>query len=235
MSIYMLIYISVISLFAAILTIHDKNAARRRKRRVKERTLLAVSALGGSLIMLLTMLAIRHKTRHAKFMVGIPLIILLQIIIVVFVFNNNLTISHYRVETKKISGQIKLALITDYHACNYGDKQSELIDAIYAEQPDAILLCGDIFDAKRPPDNTIELIEGISAKYPCFYVAGNHEFRSKKADEFKEFLTSRGVKVLEGTSEVLDVSGGKIKISGIDDPDTDIHANPGHLRNKSSS
>lgn len=47
-------------------------------RRVPEKTLLIISALGGSIAMLITMRAIRHKTQHAKFMVGIPVIILLQ-------------------------------------------------------------------------------------------------------------------------------------------------------------
>jgi len=58
MHIYALIYLAVISLFAFILTLHDKNAARRNAWRVKERILLAVSALGGSAAMLLTMLAV---------------------------------------------------------------------------------------------------------------------------------------------------------------------------------
>jgi predicted MPP superfamily phosphohydrolase len=86
--------------------------------------------------------------RRAKFMVGIPLIILAQAAIVVFAFNQSLSVSHYSVETEKINGRIKLALVTDYHSCDYGDGQRELIDAIDAEQPDAILLCGDIFDDK---------------------------------------------------------------------------------------
>jgi len=155
-----LIYLAVISLFAVILTLHDKSAARRNAWRVKERTLLAVSALGGSVAMFLTMLAVRHKTRRTKFMVGIPLIMLIQSVIIVFAFNQSLSVSHYSVESEKINGQIKLVLVTDYHSCDYGDGQRELIHATDAEQPDAILFCGDIFDDKLPPDNTIEFIAG---------------------------------------------------------------------------
>jgi len=64
---------------AIILTLYDKSAARRHKRRVRESTLLIIAALGGSVTMLLTMHIIRHKTKHAEFMVGIPVIIALQI------------------------------------------------------------------------------------------------------------------------------------------------------------
>jgi uncharacterized membrane protein YsdA (DUF1294 family) len=79
------IYLIVISLLAIILTVYDKSAARRFAWRIKERTLLIVSALGGSVAMLLTMLAIRHKTQRMKFMVGLPLIIITQIVIVVYI------------------------------------------------------------------------------------------------------------------------------------------------------
>ena len=77
---YIYIYFAAINLAAIILALHDKSAARRRKWRVKESTLLLVSAFGGSIAMLLTMRIIRHKTQHKKFMIGVPVIIVLQTI-----------------------------------------------------------------------------------------------------------------------------------------------------------
>jgi len=81
--IYITAYIAFISLLAVIITAHDKSAARRHKWRMRESTLLLVAALGGSVAMLMTMLLIRHKTKHAKFMVGLPVIIALQIAAVI--------------------------------------------------------------------------------------------------------------------------------------------------------
>lgn len=78
---FLLIYFCLISMAAVIVTIHDKRAAIRHRRRVPERTLLLLSTLGGSAAMYLTMQCIRHKTKHAKFMVGIPVIILLQVLL----------------------------------------------------------------------------------------------------------------------------------------------------------
>jgi len=83
--IYIAIYLAALSLLAAIITIHDKSAARRHKWRTRESTLLFVSALGGSVAMLMTMLLIRHKTKYAKFMVGLPVIIALQIAMIVLI------------------------------------------------------------------------------------------------------------------------------------------------------
>ena len=79
-------YFAVISLIAIIMTMHDKRAAQKGKRRVAEKTLILISVLGGSAAMLLTMLYIRHKTKHAAFMVGIPVIIALQAAAVVLVW-----------------------------------------------------------------------------------------------------------------------------------------------------
>ncbi len=72
-------YLGVISVIAVIVTIADKVKAKRGAWRVPENTLLLLSALGGSIAMLVTMLLIRHKTKHLKFMLGIPIIIVLQI------------------------------------------------------------------------------------------------------------------------------------------------------------
>jgi len=82
---YIFIYFAAISFFSVILTIHDKSAARKGKRRVSERSLFLLSILGGSVAMLATMRIIRHKTKHKRFMLGIPLIIIVQAVFIVFV------------------------------------------------------------------------------------------------------------------------------------------------------
>ena len=73
------LYLLGTSLWAVGLVLYDKRASRIGSWRIKERTLLLVSALGGSVAMLMTMRLAHHKTRHAKFMIGIPVIIVLQI------------------------------------------------------------------------------------------------------------------------------------------------------------
>lgn len=84
---YILMYLAVISLIAAAVTISDKMRAGRGAWRVPEATLLFLSALGGSVAMYLTMRLIRHKTKHIKFMLGIPLILFFQIIAVMYLFH----------------------------------------------------------------------------------------------------------------------------------------------------
>lgn len=76
---YILGYLAVVSVISIVVCIYDKIAAKHAKRhRTREATLLLLSAFGGSVAMLATMLLIRHKTKHVKFMLGIPLILILQ-------------------------------------------------------------------------------------------------------------------------------------------------------------
>ena len=79
-----LLWIAVVSLVSVIITVADKIKARRGAYRISEAALMIFSALGGSVAMLVTMLIIRHKTKHIKFMLGIPIIILFQLIIAVY-------------------------------------------------------------------------------------------------------------------------------------------------------
>lgn len=74
-----LAYFVVISIVGFILPIVDKSKAQRHKWRIKEKTLFVVSALGGSVAMYISMHIFRHKTKHKRFMIGIPAIIVAQV------------------------------------------------------------------------------------------------------------------------------------------------------------
>lgn len=86
---FLIIYLVIINVYAVFITLHDKKIAvkngrgGKQKRRVPERNLLIVAAMGGSIAMYATMQKIRHKTQHKKFMLGIPAIIAAQILLVV--------------------------------------------------------------------------------------------------------------------------------------------------------
>ena len=81
--VYILIYILFVSLFSIYACIFDKISAARGGWRVSERNLLLLCAMGGSVAMYVTMRIFHHKTRHNKFMIGIPVIIIIQLAIIV--------------------------------------------------------------------------------------------------------------------------------------------------------
>ena len=80
-------YLLVVSVVAVAVTGYDKWAAKHRpKHRTPERALWWLAILGGSGAMWLTMLLIRHKTKHLSFMVGLPVVILAQIALIFAIF-----------------------------------------------------------------------------------------------------------------------------------------------------
>lgn len=76
--IVIIIYLAVTNIIAIGLTVSDKQRAKRGKRRVPESTLLLWAALSCCVGMYITMHIIRHKTKKPKFMVGIPVIFVVE-------------------------------------------------------------------------------------------------------------------------------------------------------------
>ena len=64
----------------------DKHKARKNRWRIPEATLMGVAVLGGSIGSLIGMYTVRHKTKHPKFTVGIPLILIVQLTAAYFVY-----------------------------------------------------------------------------------------------------------------------------------------------------
>lgn len=81
---FLVIYGILINLLAVFLTVVDKVRAQRGKWRVPERVLFGVALLGGAFLMYNTMRLIRHKTRHRRFMLGLPTISLVQALLLLY-------------------------------------------------------------------------------------------------------------------------------------------------------
>ena len=83
-----LAYIAFSVLLSVMVTVLDKFFASHRMRRISEKTLLCVGVFCSAVAMYVTMRIIRHKTRHNKFMYGLPLIAILKIIGIFFLCFN---------------------------------------------------------------------------------------------------------------------------------------------------
>lgn len=79
----LLAYLLIINAAGFLLMRADKRRAKKERWRIPESTLLSVAAAGGSVGALIGMYTFRHKTKHPRFTVGIPLILALQIILLI--------------------------------------------------------------------------------------------------------------------------------------------------------
>lgn len=78
---YLFIYLTLINAAAFVLMLADKHKAKKKQFRIPEATLMGVAALGGSIGALAGMYLVRHKTKHIKFTLGIPLILAVQLLL----------------------------------------------------------------------------------------------------------------------------------------------------------
>lgn len=77
-------YLLVVNLCGWLFMRMDKQRARRQAWRIKEQTLFLIALLGGALGCLIGMYMFRHKTRHARFVWGMPLILAIQVALIMF-------------------------------------------------------------------------------------------------------------------------------------------------------
>lgn len=80
-------YIIVINFIAFLLMGIDKRRAIKHAFRIPEATLFLFAIMGGSIGAILGMYTFRHKTRHWYFVYGMPAILILQIALIVFLYN----------------------------------------------------------------------------------------------------------------------------------------------------
>lgn len=78
-------YLIIMNTAGFILFGMDKSAARRGAWRIPESILMLIAAIGGCLGCFLGMHAFHHKTRHAKFRIGLPLILICWAALIVFI------------------------------------------------------------------------------------------------------------------------------------------------------
>lgn len=80
------IYYLIMSIWTYILFVTDKKRARHHKWRIPEAVLLGMSFLGGCIGAYIAMHTYHHKTRHGRFALGVPAMILLHGSLAVFLF-----------------------------------------------------------------------------------------------------------------------------------------------------
>ena len=125
-------------------------------------------------------------------------------------FDIRLHIKHYEITTDQTAETLRIALLTDLHSCKYGKDGETLIRAIDSQQPDLILLGGDI----------------------CDYVTGNHEYWSGRIDDILELFRSYHVTVLNGSSDTIKIGAQPVTVCGVTDPDAVTYAGAADIRSQ---
>lgn len=78
------LYLLIINAAGFLLMLVDKHRAKKNLWRISEKTLMTVALIGGSLGAMAGMYTFRHKTKHPKFFIGIPVILAAHIMLAIY-------------------------------------------------------------------------------------------------------------------------------------------------------
>ena len=81
------VYFIIMNAVGFIIMGMDKRRAKNHAFRIPEATLFTIAVIGGSLGSIIGMYYFHHKTRHWYFVYGMPLILILQVALLVFIYN----------------------------------------------------------------------------------------------------------------------------------------------------
>lgn len=166
----------------------------------------------------------KKRRRHRRLTLrvfGMILILVAALIVWAAIDSRNIDVTRFTVSgaPEAFSG-FKIAQISDLHNAEFGTDNQKLIDILKSEAPDAIVITGDLIDARRT--NT-EIAESFARRCmeiaDCYYVPGNHEARlGGTYDAFESALIADGVNVLRNGSVRIRKEMDAIRIVGVDDP-----------------
>lgn len=159
-------------------------------------------------------------------LIGVFIFLILFLLIVMFVDTHRLVVRKYTVYSSEVKENTRFVMLTDLHGVAFGTKNWRLYEKIVKEQPEYILIAGDMITAHRNATfkNTLDILELLSSKYPVYYSFGNHEekLRDRKeefGDSLRVFLSETGamnIHVLDNDSKYIENKN--IRIFGLSLP-----------------
>ncbi len=156
-------------------------------------------------------------------------IILIIVLILVSIYGffiepNMLTVTHYKIQDKNLSG-IKTVFVGDFHIKPHQQKRlKRVVKLVNNENPDIVLSIGDFVsghnsDMTMPIENIVKELKNIHAKYGFYTVLGNHDWWID-GEEITEKLLKNNIKVLANSNTKIKIKDKTVYIAGVEDTTT---------------
>ncbi len=131
--------------------------------------------------------------------------------------NTQFVIRQYELFDARIASEVRLAIVSDLHGASYGENQIDLVAALAQENPHAVILLGDIFDHRGIDENAKTLVAVLSRSFTCYFVPGNHEYKSGELGIIRDLLMRANIPILAGERKIITVNETRLQLFGVDD------------------
>ena len=129
-----------------------------------------------------------------------------------------LTVEKYALTTPKLFEHVRIVQLSDLHNSEFGAHNKRLVEKVAAQEPDLILLTGDLLNqTEERTDIAEELIASLTAVAPVYVSYGNHEagHEARFGTDLRALFSAAGATVLEYGWEDLTVNGQQLRLGGI--------------------
>ena len=149
-------------------------------------------------------------------------------VVIVFIGINTYQNQHIQVNEITITSEqlpedfagYRIAHISDLHNAEFGEDNEALLSAIKDNNPDIIVITGDIVDSRQTDVQIArDFINSAAEIAPVYYVTGNHESRVGNENNIDSATLNENVNILHNNSVILEKGESEIQIIGVDDPD----------------
>lgn len=129
-------------------------------------------------------------------------------------------ITFYQETSQKVSGNIRIAVISDIHNREYGDHNETLISDLWALKPDLILFPGDMVICDQDDYRAVlDLVSALTEIAPCYGVLGNHE--SERIyyggdEDLPDTFENAGLNLLRNAREEVRIGMDTIRLFGVE-------------------
>ena len=140
-------------------------------------------------------------------------------------------VTHYDIKSDKLNvlnHERKIVFLSDLHNERYGKNNEKLFDAVKDQNPDLILVGGDMLVGKADISSKVaeDFVSKLTEICPVYYANGNHEQRMKvypetfgtTFQEYKDRLIKRGVTFVENENVDFNWDGCQVKVHGLEIP-----------------
>ena len=155
--------------------------------------------------------------RHRSLLLLALAAVLLWLVHGFFVSRYGLTVNHQQLSLPRLEAPVRLAVLSDLHGLEFGEGNRTLIQKTAEQQPDLILLLGDMLNDTSPDARTVtELVGALAEIAPVYCTWGNHEL-DYSVSPLEEELTAAGAAVLNRSYADITANGAALRLGGLYD------------------
>ncbi len=153
-------------------------------------------------------------------MLGLILICVTALCLYASYTKTHYKITFYQERSAKVSGNIRIAVISDIHNREYGENNETLLADLVSLKPDLILFPGDMVIREQDDySSALHLVSACAEIAPCFGVLGNHESERiyfKEDKTLQSAFQDAGLKLLRNSKEEVQIGKDSVQLFGVE-------------------